>query len=73
MFCVFSSGPRKKNVSLSIVSVQATNIPPKETVVYTKQTQTQNSGGHERDGEIFVFFQLNYLFVGTLEKSQLIS
>lgn len=50
-FC--SGGGRKKNVNLSIVSVQATNIPPKETVVYTKQTQTQSSGGHERDGKFF--------------------
>ncbi|XP_058061461.1 cytoplasmic dynein 1 intermediate chain-like isoform X1 [Anopheles bellator] len=41
---------RKKAVNLSLVSVQATNIPPKETVVYTKQTQTNSTGGHERDG-----------------------
>ncbi|XP_058061503.1 cytoplasmic dynein 1 intermediate chain-like isoform X6 [Anopheles bellator] len=40
---------RKKAVNLSLVSVQATNIPPKETVVYTKQTQTNSTGGHERD------------------------
>ncbi|XP_052860098.1 cytoplasmic dynein 1 intermediate chain-like isoform X2 [Anopheles cruzii] len=40
---------RKKPVSLCLVSVQATNIPPKETVVYSKQTQTNSSGGHERD------------------------
>ncbi|XP_035918793.1 cytoplasmic dynein 1 intermediate chain isoform X7 [Anopheles stephensi] len=41
---------RKKPVNLCLVSVQATNIPPKETVVYSKQTQTNSSGGHERDG-----------------------
>uniref|UniRef100_A0A182N0U5 Uncharacterized protein n=1 Tax=Anopheles dirus TaxID=7168 RepID=A0A182N0U5_9DIPT len=41
---------RKKPVNLCQVSVQATNIPPKETVVYSKQTQTNSSGGHERDG-----------------------
>ncbi|XP_055389732.1 cytoplasmic dynein 1 intermediate chain isoform X4 [Condylostylus longicornis] len=40
---------RKKPVNLSVVSVQTTNIPPKEVVVYTKQTQTTVSG-HERDG-----------------------
>ncbi|XP_035918801.1 cytoplasmic dynein 1 intermediate chain isoform X8 [Anopheles stephensi] len=40
---------RKKPVNLCLVSVQATNIPPKETVVYSKQTQTNSSGGHERD------------------------
>uniref|UniRef100_A0A182YK41 Uncharacterized protein n=1 Tax=Anopheles stephensi TaxID=30069 RepID=A0A182YK41_ANOST len=42
---------RKKPVNLCLVSVQATNIPPKETVVYSKQTQTNSSGGHERDDE----------------------
>ncbi|XP_055538171.1 cytoplasmic dynein 1 intermediate chain isoform X5 [Wyeomyia smithii] len=41
---------RKKTVNLSLVSVQATNIPPKETVVYSKQTQTTSTGGHDRDG-----------------------
>ncbi|XP_055682542.1 cytoplasmic dynein 1 intermediate chain isoform X1 [Lutzomyia longipalpis] len=39
----------RKPVNLSVVAVQTTNIPPKETVVYTKQTQTNSSGGHERD------------------------
>lgn len=42
---------RKKPINLSLVSVQATNIPPKETVVYSKQTQTTSTGGHERDDE----------------------
>ncbi|XP_065089337.1 cytoplasmic dynein 1 intermediate chain isoform X12 [Ochlerotatus camptorhynchus] len=42
---------RKKPINLSLVSVQATNIPPKETVVYSKQTQTTSTGGHERDGD----------------------
>lgn len=41
----------RKPVNLSVVAVQITNISPKETVVYTKQTQTNSSGGHERDGE----------------------
>ncbi|XP_052861742.1 cytoplasmic dynein 1 intermediate chain-like isoform X6 [Anopheles cruzii] len=45
-----TDGQKKKAVNLSLVSVQATNIPPKETVVYTKQTQTNSTGGHERDG-----------------------
>ena len=45
---------RRKPINLSLVSVQATNIPPKETVVYSKQTQTTSTGGHnERDGESF--------------------
>ncbi len=30
--------------TLSVVSVQATNIPPKETIFYAKQTQTLESG-----------------------------
>lgn len=33
------------------MAVQSTNIPPKEVVNYTKQTQT-TSTGHERDGEL---------------------
>ncbi|XP_050088427.1 cytoplasmic dynein 1 intermediate chain isoform X3 [Anopheles aquasalis] len=42
-----SSG--KKPVKLSLVTVQVTNIPPKESVSYSKQTQTNSSGGL-RDG-----------------------
>lgn len=42
----------KRSQALSVVQVQVTNIQPKENVVYTKQTQTTNSGTqHERDGE----------------------
>lgn len=42
----------KKPAALTVVQVQVTNIQPKENVVYTKQTQTNNSGTqHERDGE----------------------
>ncbi|XP_063696860.1 cytoplasmic dynein 1 intermediate chain isoform X6 [Culicoides brevitarsis] len=44
------SAGKRKPVNLMVVSVQATDIPPKETVVYTKQTQTTQAGtGHERD------------------------
>ncbi|KAF2894488.1 hypothetical protein ILUMI_11688 [Ignelater luminosus] len=39
---------KRKIPQLSVVAVQSTNIPPKETVLYTKQTQTTSSG-HERD------------------------
>ncbi|XP_028050846.1 cytoplasmic dynein 1 intermediate chain isoform X31 [Monomorium pharaonis] len=35
-----SSAGRRKNRELTIVSVAHTNIPPKEPVVYSKQTQT---------------------------------
>ncbi|XP_042203652.1 cytoplasmic dynein 1 intermediate chain-like isoform X27 [Homarus americanus] len=39
--------PSKKPPQLSVVSVQATNIPPRETVTYTKGVQTSASGdGH---------------------------
>ena len=41
---------KKSTTSLSVVSVQATDIPPRETVTYTKQTQTTTTGGVERDG-----------------------
>ncbi|XP_015041807.1 cytoplasmic dynein 1 intermediate chain isoform X10 [Drosophila pseudoobscura] len=44
------NGGKKQPLNLSVYNVQATNIPPKETLVYTKQTQTTSSGGHERDG-----------------------
>ncbi|XP_063906445.1 cytoplasmic dynein 1 intermediate chain isoform X5 [Zophobas morio] len=40
---------KKRTPTLSVVAVQSTNIPPKEMVLYTKQTQTTTSG-HERDG-----------------------
>ncbi|XP_048479160.1 cytoplasmic dynein 1 intermediate chain isoform X7 [Plutella xylostella] len=41
----------KKAPTLQLVSVQSTDIPPKENVVYTKQTQTTTTGGTElRDG-----------------------
>lgn len=40
----------RKPIQLSVYSVQATNIPPKETLCYSKQTQTNSLGGHERDG-----------------------
>ncbi|XP_017852700.1 cytoplasmic dynein 1 intermediate chain isoform X5 [Drosophila busckii] len=46
------SGVKKQQqqpLNLSVYNVQATNIPPKETLVYTKQTQTTSTGGHERD------------------------
>ncbi|XP_044261705.1 cytoplasmic dynein 1 intermediate chain isoform X16 [Tribolium madens] len=39
---------KKRAPNLSVVQVQSTNIPPKETVLYTKQTQT-TATGHERD------------------------
>ncbi|XP_030753670.1 cytoplasmic dynein 1 intermediate chain isoform X7 [Sitophilus oryzae] len=41
---------RKKAPQLTVVPVQSTNIPPKEVVVYTKQTQTTATGHELRDG-----------------------
>ncbi|KAI4460225.1 dynein intermediate chain [Holotrichia oblita] len=40
---------KRRTPTLTLVAVQSTNIPPKEVVLYTKQTQT-NTSGHERDG-----------------------
>ncbi|XP_050741070.1 cytoplasmic dynein 1 intermediate chain isoform X3 [Drosophila biarmipes] len=44
------SGGKKQPLNLSVYNVQATNIPPKETLVYTKQTQTTSTGGGNGDG-----------------------
>ncbi|PNF37518.1 Cytoplasmic dynein 1 intermediate chain [Cryptotermes secundus] len=41
---------KRRASQLSVVSVQSTNIPPREMVTYAKQTQTVSSG-HERDDE----------------------
>ncbi|XP_076244238.1 cytoplasmic dynein 1 intermediate chain short wing isoform X5 [Calliopsis andreniformis] len=45
-----SSAGRKKNRELTIVSVAHTNIPPKEPVVYNKQTQTIQTTHTSHDG-----------------------
>lgn len=52
-----NSRNKKATVTLSVTTVAALNIAPKETVVYTKQTQTSNSGGAERDGKFFALFR----------------
>ncbi|XP_055859646.1 cytoplasmic dynein 1 intermediate chain 2-like isoform X1 [Biomphalaria glabrata] len=44
------SSPRRRNVQLSIVKVNETNIPPKENVAYSKETQTINPEPIEKDG-----------------------
>jgi dynein intermediate chain len=49
------SATKKRTPTLSVVAVQSTNIPPKETVLYTKQTQTTTTG-HERDGKSTCFY-----------------
>ncbi|XP_070853739.1 cytoplasmic dynein 1 intermediate chain isoform X29 [Drosophila suzukii] len=45
------SAGKKQPLNLSVYNVQATNIPPKETLVYTKQTQTTSTGGGNGDGD----------------------
>ncbi|XP_078041692.1 cytoplasmic dynein 1 intermediate chain short wing isoform X28 [Augochlora pura] len=46
-----SSAGRRKNRELTIVSVAHTNIPPKEPVVYNKQTQTIQTTHTSHDDE----------------------
>lgn len=57
-----SASPRmisKPPPTLSVVSVQATNIPPKETVTYTKGVQTATSGDTHA-GHAFDYYVLTY-------------
>ncbi|KAJ3619443.1 hypothetical protein MTP99_005124 [Tenebrio molitor] len=53
------SATKKRTPTLSVVAVQSTNIPPKETVLYTKQTQTTTTG-HERDAHATDYYVLTY-------------
>ncbi|XP_069959104.1 cytoplasmic dynein 1 intermediate chain isoform X11 [Cherax quadricarinatus] len=52
--------PSKKQPQLSVVSVQATNIPPRETVTYAKGVQTSGSGdGHAHAFDYYDEYNLN--------------
>ncbi|XP_006563250.1 cytoplasmic dynein 1 intermediate chain isoform X31 [Apis florea] len=51
-----SISARKKNRELTIVSVAHTNIPPKEPVVYTKQTQTIQTSHTSHDAHAFDYY-----------------
>ncbi|XP_076244252.1 cytoplasmic dynein 1 intermediate chain short wing isoform X18 [Calliopsis andreniformis] len=51
-----SSAGRKKNRELTIVSVAHTNIPPKEPVVYNKQTQTIQTTHTSHDAHAFDYY-----------------
>ncbi|XP_078041522.1 cytoplasmic dynein 1 intermediate chain short wing isoform X26 [Augochlora pura] len=51
-----SSAGRRKNRELTIVSVAHTNIPPKEPVVYNKQTQTIQTTHTSHDG----YFEIDW-------------
>ncbi|XP_033365799.1 cytoplasmic dynein 1 intermediate chain-like isoform X35 [Bombus vosnesenskii] len=55
-----SSSARKKNRELTIVSVAHTNIPPKEPVVYTKQTQTIQTSHTSHDAHAFDYYVLTF-------------
>lgn len=50
---------KRRGCQLSVVSVQSTNIPPREMVSYSKQTQTASSG-HERDAHAFDYYVLTF-------------
>ncbi|XP_008206521.1 cytoplasmic dynein 1 intermediate chain isoform X24 [Nasonia vitripennis] len=54
------SAPKKRNRELTIVSVAHTNIPPKEPVVYTKQTQTAQVVHASHDAHAFDYYVLTY-------------
>ncbi|XP_029041999.1 cytoplasmic dynein 1 intermediate chain short wing isoform X31 [Osmia lignaria lignaria] len=55
-----SSAGRKKNRELTIVSVAHTNIPPKEPVVYSKQTQTIQTTHTSHDAHAFDYYVLTF-------------
>ncbi|KAK9737827.1 Cytoplasmic dynein 1 intermediate chain 2 [Popillia japonica] len=50
---------KRRTPTLTLVAVQSTNIPPKEVVLYTKQTQT-NTSGHERDAHATDYYVLAF-------------
>ncbi|XP_070166941.1 cytoplasmic dynein 1 intermediate chain isoform X28 [Polyergus mexicanus] len=54
------SASRKKNRDLTIVSVAHTNIPPKEPVVYSKQTQTIQTTHTSHDAHAFDYYVLTF-------------
>ncbi|XP_011631913.1 cytoplasmic dynein 1 intermediate chain-like isoform X19 [Pogonomyrmex barbatus] len=55
-----SSAGRRKNKELTIVSVAHTNIPPKEPVVYSKQTQTIQTTHTSHDAHAFDYYVLTF-------------
>ncbi|XP_029661029.1 cytoplasmic dynein 1 intermediate chain-like isoform X41 [Formica exsecta] len=54
------SASRKKNRELTVVSVAHTNIPPKEPVVYSKQTQTIQTTHTSHDAHAFDYYVLTF-------------
>ncbi|KMZ10763.1 cytoplasmic dynein 1 intermediate chain isoform X22 [Drosophila sechellia] len=65
------SGGKKQPLNLSVYNVQATNIPPKETLVYTKQTQTTSTGGGNGDAHATDYYVLAFDAQGDDEESSL--
>lgn len=55
----FLISPKRRNIQLSIVKVNETNIPPRENVSYSKETQTINPEPIEKDGK---FILSNFIF-----------
>ncbi|XP_076379333.1 cytoplasmic dynein 1 intermediate chain short wing isoform X41 [Megalopta genalis] len=54
------SAGRRRNRELTIVSVAHTNIPPKEPVVYNKQTQTIQTTHTSHDAHAFDYYVLTF-------------
>ncbi|XP_076290179.1 cytoplasmic dynein 1 intermediate chain short wing isoform X43 [Lasioglossum baleicum] len=54
------SAGRRKNRELTIVSVAHTNIPPKEPVLYNKQTQTIQTTHTSHDAHAFDYYVLTF-------------
>ncbi|XP_037890712.1 cytoplasmic dynein 1 intermediate chain isoform X17 [Glossina fuscipes] len=61
----------KKSLNLSVYNVQSTNIPPKEILTYSKQTQTNSTGGHERDAHATDYYVLAFDAQGDDEENSL--
>ncbi|CAH2008692.1 unnamed protein product [Acanthoscelides obtectus] len=51
---------KKKMPQLSVISVQSTNIPPKEIVTYAKQTQTTTTGHEIHNAHATDYYVLTY-------------
>ncbi|XP_044575118.1 cytoplasmic dynein 1 intermediate chain-like isoform X29 [Cotesia glomerata] len=54
------SSKKRSNRELTVVSVAHTNIPPKEPVVYSKQTQTAQTTQTSHDAHAFDYYVLTY-------------
>ncbi|XP_011351121.1 cytoplasmic dynein 1 intermediate chain isoform X25 [Ooceraea biroi] len=54
------SAGRRRNRELTVVSVAHTNIPPKEPVVYSKQTQTIQTTHTSHDAHAFDYYVLTF-------------